>query len=65
VTEEELALCYRELKSLCDGKERTQVMRLLMQLAEVDGDPSTLENAELERIANELGVSMADVVAGR
>jgi len=61
VSDEELALCYRELKALCDGKERVEVLRLLSKLAAVDGEPSTSEHAELEAIAAALGVSLADL----
>ena len=62
VTDEELELCFRELKSLCDHKERIEIVRLLMQLAAVDGDPCTSEHAEVDGIAQELGVSMAEVI---
>jgi DnaJ like chaperone protein len=62
VTEAELELCYRELKSLCDHNERVEVVRLLLQLAEVDGDPCTSESAEIERVAQQLGVSLAEVI---
>ncbi len=61
VSEEELALCYRELKALCDGRERVEILRLLAKLAVVDGDASTAEHAELETIAAELGISIADL----
>jgi len=62
VTEAELELCYRELRSICDHNERIEVVRLLLQLAEVDGDPCTSESAEVERVAQELGVSLAEVI---
>ncbi|HVY46662.1 MAG TPA: TerB family tellurite resistance protein [Minicystis sp.] len=62
VTDAELELCYRELRSICDHQERVEVVRLLLELAEVDGDPCTSENAEVERVAQELGVSLAEVV---
>jgi DnaJ like chaperone protein len=61
VTDAELALCFRELKSLCDGRERFEIIRLLARLAEVDGETSTAEHAELESIARELGVSLTDL----
>ncbi len=61
VSDEELALCYRELKALCDGRERVEILRLLAKLAVVDGDASTAEHAELEAIAAELGISLADL----
>jgi len=61
VNEEELELCYRELKSLCDAGERVEILRLLAKLAVVDGHSSTAEHAELEAIAAELGISLADL----
>src|SRR5277367_4893772 len=63
VSEEELALCYRELKALCDGRERVEVLRLLAKLAAVDGETSTAEHAELEAIAAELGISLVDLAS--
>lgn len=59
LTEDELTLCYRELKALCDGKERVEVLRLLRDLAAVDGRPSRAEREEIERIAVEIGVPLA------
>lgn len=61
VSEEELELCYRELKSLCDLRERREILRLLAKLAIVDGEASTAEHAELETIASELGISITDL----
>jgi len=61
VSEEEMALCYRELKALCDGRERVEILRLLAKLAVVDGEASTAEHAELEAIAAELGISITDL----
>ncbi len=61
VSDDELALCYRELKALCDGRERVEVLRLLAKLATVDGETSTAEHAELEAIAAELGISITDL----
>jgi DnaJ like chaperone protein len=63
MSEEELSLCYRELKALCDGRERKEVMRLLVSIAVSDGAPSEAERAELENIAEELGVSLEDLKA--
>jgi uncharacterized tellurite resistance protein B-like protein len=63
VNEEELALCYREIKSLCDARERVEILRLLARLAIVDGEASTAEHAELESIAAELGISLADLAS--
>jgi DnaJ like chaperone protein len=62
VTDAELDLCFRELRSLCDHMERVEVVRLLLTLAAVDGDPSTSEHAQVDAIAQELGVSIAEVV---
>ncbi len=59
VSDDELALCYRELKALCDGRERVEILRLLAKLAVVDGATSTAEHDELEAIAAELGISLA------
>jgi len=61
VSNDELALCYRELKSLCDGRERVEILRLLAKMAVVDGETSTAEHDELEAIAAELGISLADL----
>lgn len=61
VTEEELTLCYRELKSLCDARERVAILRLLAKLAVVDGESCTEEHAALEAIAAELGISLTDL----
>ena len=61
VTDEELALCYRELKALCDARERVEILRLLARLAAVDGETSTAEHAELEAIAAELGISLTEL----
>jgi DnaJ like chaperone protein len=61
VNDEEMELCFRELKSLCDARERVEILRLLAKLATVDGDTSTAEHAELEAIATELGISLADL----
>jgi len=62
VTDEEMSLCYRELKALCDGRERLEVLRLLHEIASVDhGEPSTAELTELEAIAAELGVRLSDL----
>jgi uncharacterized tellurite resistance protein B-like protein len=61
VTDGELTLCYRELKSLCDLSERREVIRLLARLAAADGVTSELEQEALEQIAAELGVSQSDL----
>jgi uncharacterized tellurite resistance protein B-like protein len=61
LSREELTLCYRELRALCDGKERRQVMKLLAELAEVDGTVGAAELQELGRIAAELGLGPSDL----
>jgi uncharacterized tellurite resistance protein B-like protein len=61
VSDDELSLCYRELRALCDHRERVEVLRLLARLAVVDGETSTAEHAELEAIAAELGISITDL----
>lgn len=66
--EEEVDRCYRELKALCDASERVEVVRLLIRLAAADGTPTEAERAEIQSIAKELGVSLADIepdLAGR
>jgi DnaJ like chaperone protein len=61
LSEDELALCYRELKALCDGKERREVLRLLAQLAASDGALAPAELQELETIAEEIGIPRDEV----
>ena len=63
LSEEELSLCYRELKALCDGKERREVLRLLAQLAASDGALDPAELSELESIAEEIGIPREEVAA--
>jgi uncharacterized tellurite resistance protein B-like protein len=63
VNDQELALCYRELKALCDARERMEVMRLLTELAVADGEPTDAERAALHSIADELGLSVAEVTS--
>ena len=63
LSEQELSLCYRELKALCDGRERIEILRLLTQVAAVDGALSPEEQAELSRIAAEIGVSERELHA--
>ena len=63
MSEEELSLCYRELKALCDGRERREVMRLLVSIAVSDGAPSEAERTELQNIAEELGISLDDLTS--
>ncbi|MBI4701280.1 MAG: TerB family tellurite resistance protein [Deltaproteobacteria bacterium] len=52
----ELELLFRELKSLCDAKERLQVLRLLAAQAASDGELAPAEHGELVAVATELGV---------
>lgn len=61
IQEQELDRCYRELKALCDADERARVIRLLIQLAAADGAPTAAERAEIEHIAEELGVPRAEI----
>jgi DnaJ like chaperone protein len=61
IQEQELDRCYRELKALCDADERARVVRLLVQLAAADGAPSAAERAEIEHIAEELGVPLSEL----
>ena len=60
-SESEMEAVYTELRSLCDGNERRQIMRLLLNVAAVDGRLSDAERRELERISEELGVALRDV----
>ncbi|AUX25275.1 DNA-binding protein [Sorangium cellulosum] len=59
--EEEVDRCYRELKALCNASERVEVVRLLIRLAAADGAPTAAERAEIQSIAQELGVSLVDI----
>ncbi|MDI1478141.1 TerB family tellurite resistance protein [Polyangium sp. y55x31] len=61
--EEELTLCVRELKSLCDGRERVEVIRLLAKVAVADGRLSDAERAELHHVAADLGVPESELAA--
>jgi len=61
--EEELALCVRELKTLCDGRERVEVLRLLAKVAVADGRLSPAERAELHHVAADLGVPESELAA--
>ncbi len=53
----EIGLCYGEIKSLCDAKERHQVLRLLARQASADGDIHIEEHRALLEIATKLGVA--------
>jgi DnaJ like chaperone protein len=61
IQEQELDRCYRELKALCDADERARVVRLLIQLAAADGAPTAAERAEIQIIAEELGVPLNEI----
>ena len=63
MSEVELDLCYRELKALCDGRERLQIVRLLAHLATADGAMSPAEHEELVRIAEEIGIPISELEA--
>lgn len=60
-SENEMDLVYSELRAICDGNERRQIMRLLVRIAAADGRLSDPEREELLRIADELGVPLEDV----
>lgn len=60
-SESEMELVYSELRAICDGSERRQIMRLLVRIAAADGRLSDAEREELLRIADELGVPLEDV----
>src|SRR5262245_21456350 len=62
-SDSEMELIYSELRAICDGNERRQIMRLLLSIAAVDGRLSDAERKELEQISEELGVSLEDVEA--
>ncbi|MDI1445110.1 TerB family tellurite resistance protein [Polyangium sp. 6x1] len=61
--DEELTLCVRELKTLCDGRERVEVIRLLAKVAVADGRLSPAERAELHHVAADLGVPESELAA--
>lgn len=61
LSEGEMDLVYSELRAICDGNERRQIMRLLLRIADADGRLSEAEGRELARIAEELGVPLSDV----
>ncbi|MFO0755735.1 MAG: TerB family tellurite resistance protein [Byssovorax sp.] len=63
MSEAETELCFRELKALCDGRERMEVLRLLIHLAVADGAVSDSERNELKSIADELGVTEAELLS--
>lgn len=56
LTDEERAVCVRELKAICDGRERLEVLRLLAKVAAADGKLSSAERTELRQVAEDLAV---------
>lgn len=56
LTDEERVVCVRQLKAICDGRERFEVVRLLAKVASADGKLTPPEVAELRQVASELGV---------
>ena len=63
LTDEERAVCVRELKSICDGRERFEVVRLLAKVAAADGTLTAAERAELRHVASDLGVPDGEIDA--
>jgi len=61
LTDEERAVCVRELKAICDGRERFEVVRLLAKVAAADGKLTPPELGELRQIATELGVPEEEI----
>lgn len=61
LTAAEVALCYAELKALCDASERREVLRLLATQASADGAIDPSEHGALLEIARELAVPERDV----
>lgn len=59
--DDELELCFRELKTLCDAGERLQVMRLLAAIATADGKIAPSEHGALMQVASALGVTEGDL----
>ena len=61
--DEELTLCVKELKAICDGRERVEVIRLLAKVAAADGKLTPAERAELRHVASELAVPAEEIEA--
>jgi uncharacterized tellurite resistance protein B-like protein len=59
--DDELELCFHELKALCDADERLQVMRLLAAIATADGKIAPSEHGALMEVAAALGVAEGDL----
>jgi uncharacterized tellurite resistance protein B-like protein len=64
MSQRELDACIAELKALCDGGERRQVIGLLAALAHADGVLSPAEIHEVGAIADALGVERPALGAG-
>lgn len=62
LTDAELEVCFRELKSLCDAEERLQVLRLLASVALANGKIAPSQHGALLKIAQAIGVSEAGLV---
>ena len=63
LNEQERALCVRELKAICDGRERVVVIRLLAKVAAADGKLTSAERAELRHVASDLAVPVEEIEA--
>ena len=63
LTEEERSVCVRELKAICDGRERVEVVRLLAKVAAADGKLTPAERSELRQVAEELAVPEDELAA--
>ncbi|HRI63193.1 MAG TPA: TerB family tellurite resistance protein [Polyangium sp.] len=61
LTDEERAVCVRQLKAICDGRERFEVVRLLAKVAAADGKLTEPEQTELRQVASELGVPEEEI----
>lgn len=61
LSEHEVAICFRELKSLCNASERLEVMRLLAGQAAIDGILPPRVHEELVSIANGLDVPTVSI----
>lgn len=61
LSEAELELCFREIKSLCNAEERRQIMRLLASQATSDGHIVAPEHGTLLRIAEALDVPSGEM----
>jgi DnaJ like chaperone protein len=61
LSEEELQVCFHEIKSLCNAEERRQIMRLLASQATSDGHIVGPEHGTLLRIADALDVPLGEM----